>query len=168
MPEYIIRFDGTYRFLSNFWRCDVEFEKQIYPSSEHAFQAAKTLNGYEREAIRNEPSPSAAKHMGRKVEFRKDWEQVKESIMLEILRTKFSMHKDLEEKLLETGNKVLVEGNKWHDCEWGVCYCDRCNGMGKNKLGEILMQVREERRAINVINKISDVHIDDEIVLGQI
>jgi ribA/ribD-fused uncharacterized protein len=148
MPGYIIQFEGINRFLSNFWKCDVTFDGDTYSSSEHAYQAAKTLDKAEREMIKNTASPGAAKRMGRQVILRDDWEEVKNSIMLEILRNKFSAHKDLEEKLLETGNKVLVEGNKWHDCEWGVCYCDRCNGMGKNKLGEILMQVREERKVI--------------------
>lgn len=155
MSEYIMRFDGEYRFLSNFWKCDVEFEGHTYPSSEHAYQAAKTSNGYEREAIRNEPSCGAIKHMGRKVELRKDWEQIKDSIMLGLVKAKFSTHKDLEDKLLATGDKILVEGNTWHDCHFGVCSCDKCHGQGENKLGEILMQVRAELKHKETMAKVN-------------
>lgn len=144
MPGYIIRFDGINRFLSNFWKCDVTFEGDIYSYSEHAYQAAKTLNKAERDRIRNTASPGAAKRMGRQVSLRDDWDNIKDSIMLEILRNKFS-DDDLEEKLMETGDKILIEGNDFCDNYWGVCYCDKCNGMGKNKLGELLIKVREER-----------------------
>lgn len=59
--------------------------------------------------------------------------------MYEICKAKFTQHKDLAEKLLETGDEELVEGNKWNDTYWGVC-----NGKGKNQLGKILMRIREE------------------------
>ena len=82
-----------------------------------------------------------AKRMGRRVELRVDWETVKERIMYEICLAKFTQHSELAQKLLKTGTKYLVEGNYWGDTEWGVC-----NGKGKNKLGKILMRVREELR----------------------
>ena len=63
--------------------------------------------------------------------------------MLEALRTKFSI-KGLKEKLLATGDEELVEGNFWHDNFWGVCSCSKCGNKGQNKLGKLLMQVREE------------------------
>ena len=165
--EYIIRFDGDYRFLSNFWKCDVEFEGDTYLSTESAYQAAKTLNKAEREMIKNTASPGAAKRMGRQVDLRDDWEEVKDSIMLEILRIKFSTHKDLEDKLLETGDKILVEGNKWCDCYWGVCYCDKCNGIGKNRLGDFLMRVRAETRNLGTLRQ-TDVSSKDALVLEKI
>ena len=48
---------------------------------------------------------------------------------------------ELGNKLLETGNQELVEGNTWGDIFWGVC-----NGKGQNWLGKILMMVRDEIR----------------------
>ena len=144
MPEYIIKFDSGHRFLSNFWKCDIEFEGKIYESTEHAFQAAKTLDDSEREQIRSAASAGAAKRLGGKVALRADWESVKDSVMLTVLREKFTKHKDLADRLLGTGDKVLVEGTQWHDSCWGVCYCEKCAGVGKNRLGELLMQVREE------------------------
>ena len=77
MKKYIIKFEGKYRFLSNFWECNIEFEGKAYSSTEHVFQAAKTLNEIEREQIRNISSAGAAKRMGRKVTLRPDWEDVK-------------------------------------------------------------------------------------------
>ena len=61
--------------------------------------------------------------------------------MLNVVRAKFDQHPDLAQKLLETGDEELVEGNTWGDRYWGVC-----GGKGKNMLGKILMRVREELR----------------------
>jgi ribA/ribD-fused uncharacterized protein len=149
MPEYIAKFDGTdHRFLSNFYRAPITFEGKTYPTSEHAYQAAKTIDDSEKEQIRADESPAAAKKMGRKVTLRPDWEQVKDSIMLEIVRIKFNSRSDLAGRLLATGEKFLVEGNTWHDCHFGVCMCEKCNGKGKNVLGEILMTVRLELKTL--------------------
>ena len=64
--------------------------------------------------------------------------------MLIGLRKKFA-NPELRDLLLATGDEELVEGNYWHDNEWGNCTCPRCKNIpGKNKLGKLLMQVREE------------------------
>lgn len=153
MPEYIARFDGTdHRFLSNFYRAPITFEGKVYETSEHAYQSAKTSNDDEREQIRADESPAAAKKMGRKVTLRPDWEQVKASIMEDIVRIKFNSRSDLAGRLLATGDKILVEGNTWHDRFFGVCYCDKCKGQGKNVLGGVLMKVREELREAHEAN----------------
>lgn len=85
-------------------------------------------------------TPGAAKRVGKTLTLRPDWEQVKDAIMLDVLRLKFALP-DLRYKLLCTANVQLVEGNTWGDTYWGVC-----NGRGANKLGELLMQVRNEIR----------------------
>ena len=72
---------------------------------------------------------------------RSDWENIKDEIMEDIVRAKFTQHTDLQELLLETGTARLVEGNTWNDRYWGV---DIHSGIGKNRLGEILMKVRSE------------------------
>ena len=74
---------------------------------------------------------------------RKDWEQVKDRIMEEIVRAKFSQNEELKEQLLATGDAQLVEGNRWNDRYWGV---DIRSGVGENHLGKILMKVRSELR----------------------
>ena len=112
-------FKGNYDFLSNFYMVEVEYEGLIYPSTEHAYQAAKSLNKKAREAIRDASTPNRAKKMGQKVTLRKDWEMVKLQVMYDLLLKKFA-HDDLKAKLLATGQAELVEGNWWGDTYWGV------------------------------------------------
>ena len=133
-------FDGQYRFLSNFYPATVVYEGIKYASSECAFQAAKCKDIGEREQFAS-LNPSAAKRLGRHIELRPDWESVKDFVMEEIVRDKFFRHKDLAEKLLETGDAELVEGNTWKDIYWGV---DLNSNYGQNKLGKILMKIRSE------------------------
>jgi ribA/ribD-fused uncharacterized protein len=113
-------------------------EDELYPSAEHAFQAMKTLNSAERRSIALAATPGQAKKAGRALSLREDWERVKDEQMLKILRVKFAVA-PLAEKLLETGDQELVEGNWWGDTYWGVC-----KGTGQNKLGKSLMTVRAE------------------------
>lgn len=143
----IMRFDGDYRFLSNFWRAELTYDGVKYPSTEHAYQASKSTDITERQRIASIPNPGNVKKEGRKLFLRSDWEQVKDDVMLEVVRLKFSSNPDLAKKLIDTDDAVLVEGNHWHDNWFGVCYCDKCMGIGDNKLGEVLMKVREELKA---------------------
>ena len=136
----INEFRGKYFFLSNFYESDIIYEGIIYKNNEAAFQAQKITDYREQEQFWF-ASPSEAKILGRKVKIRKDWEQVKDEIMENIVRAKFTQNPELKEKLLATGNEELIEGNNWGDTYWGVC-----KGRGQNKLGNILMKVREEFR----------------------
>lgn len=137
----ILGFFKEYRFLSNFHLAVVKLDGLEYASTEHAYQAAKTLNLEEREAIRLSTKPAEAKKLGQKVTMREDWEQVKNSVMKDVVRQKFSDHQDLKEQLLATGDAYLEETNHWGDVYWGVC-----KDKGQNWLGKILMEVREELR----------------------
>ncbi len=136
----IYAFDGRYRFLSNFWDVNVRFESETYPSSEHAFQAAKTLDRAWRNRIRNCETAGKAKRMGRKCPLRPNWDNIRLDVMRIILREKFS-HPILEAQLLMTGDRELIEGNSWGDTFWGVC-----KGVGENWLGKLLMELRAEIR----------------------
>ena len=139
-------FDKEWAFLSNFYWSEIEFEGITYLTNEHFFQAMKTLDIDERRAIANCLTPGQAKRMGRRVALRPDWEDVKESVMLEGLYLKFA-DEQLADWLLETGDEELVEGTTWHDNEWGNCSCPKCAHIeGKNKLGKLLMKVRSEIR----------------------
>ena len=133
----IDEFKEKYSFLSNFYIAPVAYNGLTFQSSEAAYQAQKTLNEGQRRKF-TKLAPNKAKAKGRNVILRDDWEEVKDQIMYEICLAKFSQNKDLKEKLLNTGNEELIEGNTWHDTYWGVC-----NRRGKNKLGKILMKVRE-------------------------
>ena len=136
--EKIDDFHGKNLFLSNFYIADVEYEGIVYKSSEHAFQAAKTLNPEERIMVASAETPGQSKKAGHNVTLRNDWDLVKASVMFEIVNKKFHSHPVLATKLMETYPKELIEGNTWSDHFFGVC-----NGYGKNILGRILMIVRE-------------------------
>lgn len=140
-------FDGSFAFLSNFYVSPFPWRGNKYQTVEHAFQAAKTLNPIERQRIAAATTPGRAKRLGRSVHLRPDWEEVKEQIMYECVNAKFHSSLELMLALLATGDQELVEGTTWCDNEWGNCTCPKCvNVEGKNKLGKILMRVREEIR----------------------
>jgi len=139
----ITSFSGPFRFLSNFHPSEVTLDGGKYPSVEHAFQAAKSFGPAHRALIRNGCTSSQARRLGRNVVLREDWEQVKVSIMLDLLRQKFAPGTALGQQLDATGDRELVEGNWWGDTFWGVC-----RGVGQNQLGKLLMQVRAEGRLL--------------------
>lgn len=139
MAEVIDKFDGTkYRFLSNFYMHPVMYEGILYPSSEHAYQAAKTLDPVLRKVIANMRTPGETKKAGRRLALRDNWDNIKNGIMLDIVRIKFQ-DKILANRLVATFPAELIEGNTWGDVWFGVC-----NGIGHNHLGKILMLVRDE------------------------
>ena len=135
-------FRGKYYFLSNFFPAEVTYNGLTYQNNAAAFQAQKTYSKEERIEFTT-LEPKDAKRRGRRVRLRRDWEQVKDRIMEEIVRAKFSQNKELKEQLLATGDAQLVEGNRWNDRYWGV---DIRSGVGENHLGKILMKVRSELR----------------------
>lgn len=134
----ITSFSGEHRFLSNFWFVPVHLDGVRYPSVEHAYQAAKTLDKKEREVIRTKPTPAAAKRAGRNVTLRSDWNEVRLQIMANLLTEKFRHEPLRSDLLLKTGDRRLIENNTWGDTYWGVC-----RGVGQNNLGRLLMAVRE-------------------------
>jgi ribA/ribD-fused uncharacterized protein len=136
--DKIDSFFGKYRFLSNFFPSPIVYDKIYYPTVEHAFQAQKTLDIVGRKRISLAASAADAKHMGKLVDLRKDWETVKLEVMEKCLRLKFE-HEQLKQQLLDTGDAELIEGNTWNDTFWGVC-----GGVGLNHLGKLLMKIREE------------------------
>lgn len=134
----IDRFDGEYFFLSNFSASPFRINYVLFPTMEHYFQANKADNQNDYLHIAHALAPGEAKRLGRKIQLRPDWEKIKDNVMLTGLRKKFA-DPELRSLLLATGDEELVEGNYWGDTYWGVC-----NGVGQNKLGKLLMQVREE------------------------
>ncbi len=130
-------FQGEYRFLSNFYPCEVEHRGRKFPTVEHAFQAAKTDVPSEIEYVAAARTPGDAKLRGKTVILRKDWETVKIDIMRELLHSKFS-DPELRKKLDDTKPHRLYEGNLHGDTFWGVC-----RGKGRNVLGWLLMEVRD-------------------------
>jgi N-glycosidase YbiA len=111
----IDRYTSAHDFLSNFHPSPIEVDGVVYPTVEHAFQAAKTFDRAEKQSVADGATPGAAKRLGRKVRLRPDWEQVKIGIMEELVRLKFTTGPDLLAKLLATGNAELIEDNTWND-----------------------------------------------------
>ena len=142
MNKPITSFTKEYAWLSNFFPAIVTYDGMTYPTVEHAFQAAKTLDMEKRKEIVAAVTPGRAKRLGRQVKLRPDWEEIKINIMAELLHKKFK-HKELREKLLATGDAYLEEGNTWNDNFWG-----NCNGHGANWLGILLMKEREKIRGM--------------------
>jgi len=129
-------FFGEYRWLSNFYACEVWFDGMMYPSTEAAYQASKTLNLELRKPFTC-MSHRDAKKGGNILPLRSDWEKVKSEIMAAVVFDKFYRDTDLRKRLMDTGDKYLEETNHWNDCTWGVC-----GNKGENRLGKILMNIR--------------------------
>jgi ribA/ribD-fused uncharacterized protein len=134
---------GEYGAFSNFSRHAVFLKGKRWPTSEHYFQAQKFAGTEHEEAVRRCKKPSEAASLGRsrKLPLRRDWESVKDQIMFDVVRAKFTQHEELKELLLSTGDAKLVEHTA-NDSYWG----DGGDGSGRNVLGQILMRVREELR----------------------
>lgn len=138
MLSVIDSFSGPHRFLSNFYPSPVVFDEFEYPSVEHAYQAAKTLARAERFYISRLKTPAEAKRAGQRLILREDWDDARVGVMLILLCEKFKPGTPLAEKLAQTGDAKLIEGNTWGDRFWGVC-----GGEGLNMLGILLMGVRD-------------------------
>ena len=140
----IINFYSTrdeYGCFSNFSRHHLFLKDKVWKTSEHYFQAQKFAGTEYEEKVRLAHSPKEAAELGRNRKFplRKDWEEVKDDIMREALRAKFTQNKELKEILLETGDFHLVEHTS-NDFYWA----DGGDGSGKNMLGILLMELRKE------------------------
>lgn len=162
----INKFEGRFRFLSNFYPCKIEHKGIKYPSVEHFYVAMKVtemqlLNGIYytaadfRELISKIPEPGDVKKIGQRIKIRKDWDDKKLEFMNWAVREKFK-DETLSEMILSTGDEDIIEGNWWHDRFWGVCICSKCSNTGDNNLGKILMTVREEIKLANQKPSIED------------
>ncbi|MFA5759150.1 MAG: NADAR family protein [Clostridia bacterium] len=132
-------FTGEFRWLSNFHECHIIVDGIEFTSVEHAYQAFKTKDSAWFERVRLAKNPGFAKRMGRQCPMREDWDQIKEDVMKKCVYAKFSQNETLKQQLLNTGDCIIEEGNTWGDRFWGVV-----SGIGENRLGHILMQVRKE------------------------
>lgn len=166
--EFYRESEIPYGVLSNFYMCNIEYKGKIFPTSEHLYQCRKFLykTASKRsleyaEIIRKASTPYKAKILGHqeisenttyqwRIELNKIiyiyiykdiprrplWEEKKKVHMLSILCLKFNQHQNLLNILVETGDKEIREINPY-DKYWSYC-----NGKGKNKLGKILMKIR--------------------------
>lgn len=142
-PFIVSSFRGEYFFLSNFSPFEFTWDGVDYPTLEHIYQASKTEDLTLRRDIARAGTPGKAKRLGRSVPLRPDWDRIKLKVMHELLLIKFGntnkFYPEMRDKLLATGDAMLIEGNNYGDTYWGVCM-----GAGHNMLGALLMLVRSE------------------------
>jgi len=151
-PNKIVNFSAKNKFLSNFFRYPFEYNGLIFKTSEHAYQYEKAVLEDEKYSILQSDTASECKILGHKCMMVDNWNNIKFDTMYRILKAKFSAEK-LKIKLLETGDRILVEQNYWHDNIWGNCVCKKCiTKEGSNNLGKILMRIRAELK-YKVLNK---------------
>ncbi len=141
VPE-IWRFDGEYAFLANRFSSPIAMDGLAFCNAEAAFWAASCADEIGRRAVagaRLKNVREVAKRQAR----RPDWEDACLSTMEDVVRAKFRQNEELARKLDATGDARLVWTNSIPDTYWGE---DRYACVGENRLGEILMKVREELR----------------------
>lgn len=137
--EVIDKFFGEYRFLSNFYDSPFYYDGHLWKTVEHAYQAFKSKDSQVRADICKLKTAAEAKRAGKSLTIREDWEDAKLGYMKIFVRLKFMCNPDLKDMLLKTNFRQLIEGNTWGDTYWGVC-----KGVGENRLGRILMNVRDK------------------------
>lgn len=138
----ILEFQGENRWLSNFWPACIVFEGVTYPTVENAYQAAKTwpVNRQVYVYIK----PGEAKRLGKTMPLRPTWEDEKVSVMRWLIAQKFADGTKLARQLVATEDCRIVEGNSWGDTFWGIC-----RGVGRNTLGKLIMEQREQLKQGN-------------------
>lgn len=147
--------EKPYGAFSNLYRREIEFEGEKFATSEHAYQAGKARKPAVRKWLMEAPSPALlamAAHGLYVWDIHSDWSKIKFDRMKRVLLAKFTQHEDLKQLLLSTGTARLVESATVDNAVnrlWG-----EVNGVGKNKLGELLMEVRAELAAAPALAKI--------------
>lgn len=134
-----MQFRGRYWFLSNLYPCRVEVEGLVFDNAEAAFQALKCADERDRQAFCGLGGVEA-KHLGRRVKMRSDWNVARIDAMRRVLASKFS-NPNLARRLCAVQGEI-VEENTWGDTFWG-----RCRGRGENMLGRLLTERRELLRS---------------------
>ena len=139
-PDVINRFKGEYVFLSNRFPCRILWEGLEYRSAEAAFQASKCEDEKERKVYAG-CSTDKAVLKGKEQNPYPEWEETKVGIMQSILLAKFEQNPTLKQKLADTGNRVLLNGNNKQEMFWGI---DLYSWIGENHLGRLLMNIRDK------------------------
>lgn len=145
----IDRFRGEFFFLSNVTPAVTPHRGRLFPTSEHAYMAARTDDPEVVAKIAATSDPVVVQQIGRSAALVSGWNRVRFVVMEEIVAAKFIHNPELAEKLIATTGSLLVEGNDWHDQIWGSCRCpDHASIPGDNALGVILMTTRMRLKAI--------------------
>ena len=147
----IMCFRGEYLFLSNFYQGEVfDYKGYKFDNGEAPFQAEKCFSRVKEFEME---TPGRCKKLGRKVQLRDDWEEVKSDVMYDVCKEKFTQDQNLKYKLLDTGGVEIIEGNSHRDKIWGMTFSKKTNTWsGRNLLGIALMKLRSDLRKDEMIN----------------
>ena len=153
--KFAAKLANEYRGFSNLAPSPIVIDGKRYPTVEHYFHAMKFPGDIEwQEAIRVAPDAIKARQLAADAShsqaLRADWETVQESVLLDALRAKFQQNRGLLELLKSTGSRPLVEDTV--DAYWGVGR----TGKGKNRMGKLLEQVREELKEYVIPEAVQD------------
>lgn len=118
-PDIVGKFKGETAFLGNRFGCKILWKDVSYGSAEAA-------------VLKEKESMSIS-----------EWESNRVEIMEAVVRAKFDQNPGLMERLTETGNSLLVNGNSKQETFWGV---DLYSWQGENRLGKILMKIRDKEK----------------------
>lgn len=127
--------------FSNLQKVTITYGGEDYPSVENYFQAMKTTDTFLRHRF-TLLTPVEALQYGKTIEVRPDWDDIQVQVMEHGLKLKFKDRKYMR-MLLASGSDELIYWNSWHDSLFGVCYCRECQGIGENRLGKMLMGIRD-------------------------
>ena len=165
-------FRDDHAFLSNFYPAKLYYGGIAYRNAEAAYQAQKCARPKDREQF-SMLSADEAKRRGRQVPLRPDWDRERIGVMEGVLRAKFDQNPRLARWLLETGDMLLCEGNRWRDVFWGI---DLKTRQGENRLGQLLMALRKRyrehglpdgsaQRPIRTFGPIQGISVTDEAIV---
>ena len=145
-PVYFYETSDEFGCFANLSPHPIRMKGKLWPTTEHYFQAQKFAGTPLGEEIRKVKRPGIAFRKGnnrRKAKPVKGWDSKRDQIMREALHAKFTQHENLREILLSTGDRKIVEHTD-RDAYWG----DGGNGTGKNRLGQLLMELREQLQSM--------------------
>lgn len=138
--NYICDFNKEYFFLNNNYPVTINYNGLTYKCVQSAFEASKETSKLAKMPYTTMDGYTAMSYPTNKL--CSDWTDKQDTIMFDLLKIKFS-NKELKEKLLNTKDSYIEYVNDWHDSYWGVCKCERCFNNNQNKLGKMLMKIRE-------------------------
>lgn len=146
--DVIETFSGAFEFLSGFYVHPFAWHGRVAQTAEHHYNAARTDIPAEKSLVYEQTTPGRAKRVGQRVTLRQGWDDhLKTDCMASIIEAKFEQGSELAQRLLRTGEALLIEGNVWHDRYWGQCTCEKhYHWPGGNMLGRLLMDRRTELR----------------------
>jgi hypothetical protein len=141
--EFSNTLDNDYEVFSFFAETPFTIDDVEYPTLEHYYQSQKYVGADDAWAkkIRRASTPQKAKDLGRDDdhEEREDFRENKDEIVLAGLRAKFEQNEEPMSLLMVSGDAEIVDVNP-RDKYWGLGKA----GDGQNRLGELIMQLRDE------------------------